>query len=143
MKNIFFLPILFAFPLSGAAQLEQHRWQDRLILLFADAESQDTLEKQLQLLNEDTAGLADRDLLLYTLSAQVAEGPKGESLSPQKINALHARYNPDDKTFLFILIGKDGGVKLRAEQPVARERLYALIDGMPMRRAEMRRRKHQ
>jgi hypothetical protein len=34
------------------------------------------------------------------------------------------------------LIGKDGGVKLDRDTPVAVAELFALIDAMPMRRAE-------
>ena len=38
------------------------------------------------------------------------------------------------------LIGKDGSVKRSASKPVAMQALYALIDTMPMRRAEARER---
>ena len=37
-----------------------------------------------------------------------------------------------------LLLGKDGGVKLRRPGPVPAERIFALIDDMPMRRAEAR-----
>jgi hypothetical protein len=39
-----------------------------------------------------------------------------------------------------LLIGKDGGVKLRAEEPLPAAEFFALIDTMPMRRREMRER---
>ncbi len=37
-----------------------------------------------------------------------------------------------------LLLGKDGGVKLRRPGPVPAERIFALIDEMPMRRDEAR-----
>ena len=37
-----------------------------------------------------------------------------------------------------LLVGKDGGVKLRSEEPVSIQRIFDLIDSMPMRRREMR-----
>ncbi len=40
-------------------------------------------------------------------------------------------------TFEVVLIGRDGGEKLRANAPVPPAELFALIDTMPMRRAEM------
>ena len=40
--------------------------------------------------------------------------------------------------FEIVLIGKDGGVKLRSKTPLDVETLYAVIDAMPMRRREMR-----
>ncbi len=38
--------------------------------------------------------------------------------------------------FKVLLIGKDGGVKLRTQTPVTPLELYQLIDAMPMRRRE-------
>jgi hypothetical protein len=45
--------------------------------------------------------------------------------------------------FVFILIGKDGTVKLRAKQPVLSDALFGLIDSMSMRKDEMRRKASQ
>ncbi len=42
--------------------------------------------------------------------------------------------------FAVTLIGKDGGEKLRRTTPLAPEELFAVVDAMPMRRAEMRER---
>ena len=43
----------------------------------------------------------------------------------------------DAKTFSVVLIGKDGGEKLRRTTPLTTEELFALVDAMPMRRADM------
>ena len=40
--------------------------------------------------------------------------------------------------FEILLVGKDGGVKLRSPAPVSTRDLFALIDAMPMRQREMR-----
>jgi len=40
-------------------------------------------------------------------------------------------------TFQVLLIGKDGGVKLRSSGPVSMKDLFGLIDSMPMRQQEM------
>ena len=42
----------------------------------------------------------------------------------------------EDTRFAAILIGKDGGIKLRADRPVAPDQLFGLIDSMPMRANE-------
>ena len=44
-----------------------------------------------------------------------------------------------DKNFEVILVGLDGIIKLRQEQPVTTDKLFSLIDSMPMRQREMRR----
>lgn len=43
--------------------------------------------------------------------------------------------------FSVVLIGKDGGEKLRRATPLEPAELFALVDAMPMRRAEMRERR--
>lgn len=45
------------------------------------------------------------------------------------------------KSFYVVLVGKDGGEKLRRATPLSPEELFAIVDAMPMRRAEMRERK--
>ena len=41
--------------------------------------------------------------------------------------------------FEVFLLGLDGGIKLRQQEIVKTEKLFSLIDGMPMRKAEIRR----
>lgn len=41
------------------------------------------------------------------------------------------------RAFAVVLIGKDGGEKLRRSAPLATDELFAVVDAMPMRRAEM------
>ena len=54
--------------------------------------------------------------------------------------ALARKLNVRPGAFLFVLVGKDGGVKLRSTKVVERRRLYEIIDAMPMRQGEMKRR---
>jgi len=52
---------------------------------------------------------------------------------------LFAEYKQSDKTFEIMLIGLDGGVKLRQSKFLSNEDLFARIDQMPMRRDELER----
>ena len=45
------------------------------------------------------------------------------------------------KAFAVLLVGKDGGEKNRWTVPVEPRTVFSLIDAMPMRRAEMKRRR--
>jgi len=47
------------------------------------------------------------------------------------------------ESFSVILIGKDGGEKLRRHTPLSTAELFAVVDAMPMRRAEMRSRQSE
>ena len=121
--------------------LSQYRWENRLILVVTSSEGSRMLRKQLQLLDEDIVGLKERKLLLIHVSEPESKILLPEPKSIAFSQAILKRFKSSDEPFTFLLIGLDGGVKLRRNEAVSREYLYALIDGMPMRRAEMKEKK--
>ena len=54
--------------------------------------------------------------------------------------SLRSRFHVAPGTFAVVLVGKDGGEKFRATHPVSAAELTTLVDAMPMRQQEMRRR---
>lgn len=119
--------------------LERFRWQNRVLLVFAGAPGDPELAQQQGLLDDTRPGLTERDLVVITaLGNEIhVEGAARGDLSADHLR--HA-YDIPPEGFRVLLIGKDGGVKLREEHPVATDDLFALIDAMPMRRREMRER---
>ena len=97
---------------------------ERQLLIFGA--NQPEFKSQLQLLKQDSVGMTDRDLLVYTYK----DG-----------SSFHKKYAVKPGQFTIILIGKDGGEKFRSYTVVKPETLFALIDSMPMRKAEMRKNK--
>ncbi len=96
----------------------------REIILLAEYPLHPHLLQQKEILQADTAGLAERDIVITLITP----------LSDKN------RYNQlmkNGKGFWFILIGKDGGEKLTSDKPVTLEQIFALIDSMPMRRYEI------
>lgn len=113
--------------------LEQHRWRQRLVLVFTD-EPDAAWRRQLDILDRHRGGLDDRDLVCYRLVGETGEGPAGP-LETDAARALRRRFEPEG--FTVVLVGKDGGEKERWHAPVAAETLFGVIDAMPMRRREM------
>ncbi|GAB5551491.1 MAG: hypothetical protein Sapg2KO_10820 [Saprospiraceae bacterium] len=133
-SSITFL-FMIGIPILSMAQLEQHRWQDRIILIFADSDQQKDFQEQWLDLQKDTTGLKERDLVVYRIFDQLGD----EKLTPTDVRQLRKRYHSDQMPFKVLLIGKDGGIKAQQSSPIPRSDFFALIDGMPMRRAEIRR----
>ncbi|QJD98052.1 DUF4174 domain-containing protein [Mucilaginibacter robiniae] len=96
----------------------------RFILLFADNSSNKYLQEQLQILQSDKPSLKERDLEIKTYFA---------SHDQALFNTKSIKAN-----FTFLLIGKDGGEKLRSTKPIALAKLFGTIDAMPMRQDEMK-----
>ena len=86
-----------------------------------------------------SAALAERQVVVFTVLAGVGRR-EGRALAGPETAALLASLGlRADGPATTVLVGKDGGVKLRgAGLPLAE--ILATIDAMPMRQREMRRR---
>ena len=118
--------------------LSEYRWKNRLVLIFAPSIEDSFYLKQKSEFKGKVAELKDRDIIMIELLeagiSTIAEIP----LNSEQQSFLRKKFEVIDN-FVFILIGKDGTVKLRAKEPVSSDDLFSLIDSMPMRKEEMRR----
>lgn len=101
--------------------------QPRQVILFYTENGKSLFEKQSEEFQANDAGMRERDInvIPYQLSKENA--------------AQWKRYKVDtSKDFTFILIGRDGGEKHRADRVVPAKELFGKIDAMPMRKNEVR-----
>lgn len=122
--------------------LRDFRWKNRIILLFGYHSRQESFQIQRALLANQSNGMRERDLLLF----QVFKMEEGKYLE-KKIkkswaHELRQDFRVGSRDFCVILLGKDGGVKLKSNKVVPVQEIFSLIDGMPMRQREMRERKN-
>ncbi|MEM8610154.1 MAG: redoxin domain-containing protein [Myxococcota bacterium] len=119
---------------DATVELEELRWKQRVLLLpeRADESLGSTWRRY-------AAGLAERDLVVFRRSKEgfVQVFPRTE----QRVVLLDEPSSERQPFIGVTLIGKDGGVKRRwrAETADVPREVFARIDGMPMRQAEMRR----
>ena len=112
--------------------LSDYRWKNRLVLILNPDGDDPLVHPQVESFKNLSADITERDLLVFILHRDVVTDLKGEK---QRLDAEEVPY----KNFQgVILIGKDGGVKLKEEYFVAPSVIFTLIDGMPMRRSEIR-----
>ncbi|MEL6717830.1 MAG: DUF4174 domain-containing protein [Bacteroidota bacterium] len=139
MKKSLILFLSFAlYSITMQAQLSQHQWKDRIILIFSESPEDRLMIQQLAQLEEDSEGLKDRDLVIYKIYKESGIDPAGKLLNPAMVEQLRSVYEVSGDSFSVVLIGKDGGKKLRKTNILlSQEILYQTIDAMPMRRAEM------
>lgn len=114
--------------------LQSQTWKTRVLVIFAGADD-GIAARQKDILLDDRAGLSERDMLVLEVTGKNVEVLHGQA-SGLDAEALKRDLISDDFGFRVVLVGKDGTVKLSERQPVSRSALYALIDGMPMRRRE-------
>ncbi len=140
MKNRIFnlLLIIFLFQSCTMAQtLDEHLWEHRIILLFSPDIQNASLQKQLSLFEKNQEGIEERKLVIYQITP-TAMKKNGTDFFDKKFNEqLFKKYKPRKDEFTFVLIGLDGGEKMRSTKVVTLDKLFRKIDRMPMRRAEV------
>lgn len=97
-------------PEAALPDLSTHQWRHRVLVIDTPSRESAEYRRQSDALAASSAGLQERHVQVVTQTAKV---------------------------FRVRLVGKDGGVKLNQGAPVDIPTLFALIDAMPMRRAEM------
>ena len=122
-------------------ELGNFQWKNRVLLIFAPSAEDPVYRSLFAELNNQIAGVRERDLLVGEIFEAGASRFAGASLAPESAEALRKQWAVRKGTPTVILIGKDGEVKLRREGPVRAAEIFALIDSMPMRQKEMGERK--
>jgi len=125
----------------ASVDLDSYRWRNRLLLVFAESRRDTRLEQQTAMWRGQERGVEERDMVLMLLLSEEPGQIGQEPVSTNAAARLRRRTGVPAEGFAVVLIGKDGGVKLRSSQPVSTQEIFARIDAMPMRRSEMRREK--
>lgn len=105
------------------ADLGAFLWRNRPVVVFADSPADPRFEQQLALLLAETDALIERDIVVLT------------DTDPTLQSDLRTKLRP--RGFMVVLVGKDGGVKLRKPIPWNVRELSRVIDKMPMRQQEI------
>lgn len=126
---------------TGLVTLQQLRDRARPLLVFAPRPDDPRLKIQIRTLQEHAAEAHDRDLLPVALPYN-NPSPTPAQLSPDDAQAARRRFHVAPGDFAVILLGKDGGSKLRADKPLSMDKLIGTIDAMPMRKEEVQERSH-
>ncbi|CCH51641.1 hypothetical protein BN8_00580 [Fibrisoma limi BUZ 3] len=111
------------------------KWQKRILVVYTPSDQSADYKQQKEILASETSGLNDRDMLIIdALENQLSIADK---------TYLRDDLNVKSSNFAVVLIGKDGGVKIRQTKPLPTKSLFATIDGMSMRQQEMREKKRK
>jgi len=142
MRTLIFLSLMAMVQIAFGqdAMLKPYRWENRLVLLFG-SDQDAAVQKQLSELGKDPAGITDRHLLIFHIDRDEVHLVNAASDHALSAQALRKHYSVGQEELRYILIGKDGGVKLNRKDFVPNQSLFAIIDAMPMRQREMREKK--
>ena len=115
--------------------LAAERWQSRPIVVVVPASDRALLRRVESALERPAtrAAFVEREMVLYTVEAGQGRRNGLVMTREQTHDLLRAlELNPDGPP-TFVLVGKDGGVKLVKGNDVDLDQVFATIDRMPMR----------
>ena len=137
------LATVLAFQIFGdkdvlSMDLNQYKWKNRLLFIFAPQEG-DSFYRALQRQNStQQAQVSERDLVVFRILETGPSFMETTRIDPKTAAAIRTKFAAPPGQFTCILVGKNGGIKLRQDSQVKLEEVFNLIDAMPMRREEMR-----
>ena len=146
MKNIIFSVLFALLTTTVMAQKDDFieanpadfQWENRILIVIANQESDSLATKQLSNFEGSEEGFKERDLITFFLFKNGVSRLNEQPLHPVSAEDILEQFGSGQPGFRFLLIGKDGGVKLQKDSPVSAEDIFGLIDSMPMRQREMR-----
>ena len=109
--------------------LEIYEWTHRPIVIFANSDKDPNFISQIEFLSEDIKALLERDIIVLI------------DTDPKFSSSLRKKLRPHG--FTFVLIGKDGQVKLRKPSPWNIREIARVVDKMPIRQQEIARKKQE
>lgn len=121
-----------------ANPLASERWQHRPLVLLTPSTEEHTYRAFVSELDARQSAFEDRDMVRYILTPDAAMRA-GKALSADAHRALAAAIDAQSiEAPAFVLVGKDGTVKMRGSLETSLDAIFERIDGMPMRQREMR-----
>ena len=115
----------------------------RALLLFAPSPYDAHLMSQLDELRVHKAELHERDVMIVVIlpgehaaPGSLTIGLPSASLEPADAQAARREYKVTEDSFAVLLLGKDGGEKMRSTKGLSVTELNRKIDSMPMRQHE-------
>ncbi|NRB17363.1 MAG: DUF4174 domain-containing protein [Rhodobacteraceae bacterium] len=109
------------------SDLSEFLWKNRAVVVFADSPDDPRFHEQIERLSQGAEALFDRDVVVL-----VDTDPAANSVLRQKLRP---------RGFMLVLVGKDGGVKLRKPSPWTVRELSRTIDKFPSRLREVEERR--
>jgi len=145
MKYSFFLLLILFMHSTNAQDLSKHQWNDRILLVLSEdfENSKIPLEffNQIKELKENRDGFKDRKVVIYNVlptEYQFINTINRKETDWIQSDSLFISFNQEKAPFKVILIGLDSTIKATQTDFFSSKELFAIIDGMPMRKAEMK-----
>lgn len=131
---VFFYLILLAIVPNSFGQettLENLKWKNRVVLFFPDASQSENMD--FNFLKDE---LKERKLIYFIFKGDGILSNSDYTFSNEQQQSISSKYRMGSTNNCWVLIGLDGGVKVKREGDLDWDFIFRTVDSMPMRRSE-------
>ena len=124
-----------------AQDLKTHQWENRILIVKTNDASSTKFQTQLKEFRQAAKEMIERKFVMYAIMEDEYTYINYKSLTLNNVGKTSgklAKTLNKKEEFEVILIGLDGGIKLRETEVMIRTVLFNKVDSMPMRRSELR-----
>ncbi|SFB80407.1 protein of unknown function [Zunongwangia mangrovi] len=121
----------------NAQDKDTHLWENRLVLMLTNSKDNSDFKQQLGEFRAQEKDLEERKIVVYQVTPKKYATGISDSPDWNKGDNFYEKFKRSNTNFELILIGLDGGTKLRKKEYTPAEEIFEKIDSMPMRRAEI------
>ena len=127
----------------NAQVMDDHLWSERVIIIKTKEAQCEKYQSQIAVFEHAEAALRERKIVIYFVngsSYHLIDYKHPEPVKDDQVSKKFAEeFFRDENKFEIILIGLDGGLKLRQTEVISKESLFDTIDSMPRRQSELNR----
>lgn len=127
----FILLAIFSHSFGEEVTLDELKWKNRVVLFFPDATKDNSLD--FSFLKDE---LQDRKLIYFIFQNGEILSNSDFTFSEEQQKAIKSKYQMGYSKNSWVLIGLDGGVKVKKEGDLDWDFIFRTVDSMPMRRSE-------
>ncbi|KKN84700.1 hypothetical protein LCGC14_0286670 [marine sediment metagenome] len=117
---------------TNAQDLTDYTWKNRVLILYKNKSNIEEISSAVKEVKQNNIEFKERDLLVFIYEDGEFLNTSNKTINLRSPNTLPKSHEG------YILIGKDGSIKLKELYPINLEHLFNRIDSMPMRKSEMK-----
>ncbi len=118
--------------------MKRYQWNSRPVLIFAPSRDDRSYCETKMIWNRNGPELDNRDIVLIEVFEDGTSRAEGREIPQDSANHLRESYQIEEGKLAIVLVGKNGSEKGRWEKLPPLQRIYEMIDAMPMRQREIR-----
>jgi hypothetical protein len=138
MNHLLAILMIFAIVLSEKPkQLEDLQWKNRIVLVFEEG-----IDSKVGVSESLLSQMQERKLAYFFID----EGYKSNvevNFSKAYLEDLKKKFKIEGNKSSWLLIGLDGGVKMKGQGNLDWDLIFRTIDSMPMRQSELKSKKYK